>query len=111
MNADAVVRALQQLGEDMTFRRLTGTQRVAFDVVVRAHVVMGGVNILVGGVLQTGDLIRLTNREMKAAQWPAPPRHGDQIVFADGRVSAVQGRVQIYHLEEDDVYNVHTLGG
>jgi len=26
-------------------------------------------------------------------------------------VSAVQGRVQIYHLEEDDVYNVHTLGG
>lgn len=112
MNAEGVVLAIAHYGEPITIKRMTGIQRVSFAVEVQAHVTIGGGQLLVAGVLQIADVIRMTDREMKASQWPAPPRHGDQIVFRDGRVSTIQGRVQDWHLDDgDEVYLAHILGG
>lgn len=111
MNADAVIRALETQGQIVTLKRLTGQKQVAFSVDCLAFVAVGEAELLVGNTQQTGDQIMLTDREMNAKKWPKPPRHGDQVVSADGATRTVQGRAMVYRLDDDIVYSLRTLGG
>jgi len=111
MNADFVLRYYERQGQQVTVRRFTGRQRVFFDVECTAHVDYGMAQILVGDIQQTGDTIKLTDREMNANRWPKPPRHGDMIIYADGTSVAVQGRPKVTLLEDDIVYTLRAIGG
>jgi hypothetical protein len=112
MNADGVRRALARAGETITLRRVTGTQRVAFDVICRALVTIGGATTLVGGVQQTADRVLMTSDELDAARWPGPPRHGDQVIYDDGTIAIVQGRADIRRMSGGDrVFTMTAIGG
>lgn len=113
MNADFVLSWYERQGEVVTLRRQTGRgkQRVPFDVKCIAHVKYGTARVLVGDIQQTGDEIKLTDREMNANRWPKPPRHGDVVIYADGTQTAIQGRAKITRLEDDIVYTITALGG
>ena len=79
MNADGVRRALVRAGETITLRRVTGTQRVPFDVICRALVTIGGTTTLVGGVQQTADRVLMTGGRTGrgALVWPPSRRSVD----------------------------------
>lgn len=111
MNADGYLRAFEKNGQMVTIKRLTGTRQIAFSVQCLGRVDVGIVSELVGNVQQTADEVRVTDREMNAIQWPKPPRHGDQIVYADGTSRVVLGRAKVELLDEDTVYILTTLGG
>ena len=112
MNADAFYRAVNHYGERVTIRRLTGTQRIAFGVECQASVRIGAAQVLVGGVFQMADEVRVGDREMRAAQWPQPPRHGDQVQLADGHYLTIHGECQVWGLDNGDkVYSIRCLGG
>lgn len=112
MNADAVVRALEHYGDHVTLRRLTGTQRVPFDVACRAAVTVGAAQTLVGGIQITADRLTMTDREIRAAGWPGMPRHGDQVIYDDGRIFVVQGHANPVPMDDgDNVLFLTVLGG
>lgn len=111
MNADAFYRATERVGQMITIRRLTGTQRIPYGVECQASVRIGAGQVLVSGVLQMADEVRVGDREMRAAQWPAPPRHGDQVQLADGHLTTVFGEAQMYRLESDRIYVLRCIGG
>ena len=111
MRLDFMTQSLAKYGRDVTLRRMTGTARVAFDVKVRAAVWTGSDTVLVGTVQQTADKVLLTSREIDAARWPGPPRHGDQVIYEDGRVTTVQGTVQVFPFTNDTALVLRTLGG
>jgi hypothetical protein len=112
MNLDVMTRGLAKYGRTVVLRRLTGTARVPFDVTVRAAVWTGQDTVLIGNVLQTADKVLMTAREITAARWPGPPRHGDQVIYEDGRVTVVQGTVQLYpHPGGDTAIVLRALGG
>lgn len=95
----------------MTIRRLTGTRQVAFSVQCLGTVRRGVTSQLIGNVQQTLDQVQISDREMRASQWPAPPRQGDQIVYSSGAVRTVLANVEIDRLDDDTVYTLKTLGG
>jgi hypothetical protein len=98
-------------GGPITLRRVTGTARIPFDVTVQAFVGSGGgAQPLIGAVQIAGDKVTMTNREILAAKWPAPPRHGDILIYQDGTTVVVQGRAAAYTLAEDTVYVLQVLG-
>jgi hypothetical protein len=108
-----VLQAYQEPGQTVTVRRITGTgpSRRNTDVRCLALVAVGGAMPLVGGVQQSGDQIILTNSEMTAAGWPQPPRHGDQIIYADGQtIVVVQGRAVVRVLEDGLAYILSAIG-
>lgn len=111
MNADSFMSLCARNGDTFTIRRLTGTRQVAFSVQCLGNVRRGVESVLVGNVQQTADQIQITDREMRAVQWPAPPRQGDQIVYSNGAVRTVLANVNIDRLDEDTVYTLKTLGG
>jgi hypothetical protein len=111
MNADAFYRAVYRVGQPLKISRLSGTQRIPFTVTCQANVNIGGAQLLVAGVFQTADEIRCGDREMKAMQWPLPPRGGDRVEFQDGHVSTIQGHAMTYRLETEIVYVFRCLGG
>ncbi len=120
MNFKTVRYAMAKNGDFVTFRRVAGTKRVPFDVrclgAIRQSVSPQSRSSrmeLVGEIQQGFDLITVTNAEMVAARWPAPPRHGDQVLFDNGTVLTVQGRVQISQDprgEGDAVYQCAVVG-
>lgn len=111
MNADGFIRACLKNGETLMILRLTGTRQTAFSVRCLGCVRKGVESVLVGAVQQTADEVKVSDREMRASQWPAPPRQGDQIVYANGSVRTVMANVQADRLDEDTVYTIKTLGG
>lgn len=113
MRLDFAERALAANGRTVTLRRLTGTgaNRATFDVTLRVAVNVGADSVVVGSVMQTADRVIMLAREMDAARWPRPPRHGDQIIYEDGRTTVVQGTVMVYPSAEDTAYVLRTLGG
>jgi hypothetical protein len=111
MNADACYRAFYRVGQPIKISRLSGTARIPFTVTCQANVHIGGAQLLIAGILQMADEIRCGDREMKAMQWPKPPRNGDRIEFQDGHVSAVQGHAMAYNLDGEEVYVIKCLGG
>jgi hypothetical protein len=111
VNADGFIRACEKNGEMLVIRRLTGTRQTAFSVECLGCVRKGIESALVGNVQQTTDVIQVSDREMRAAQWPAPPRQGDQIVYGNGAVRTIMANVQHDRLDEDTVFTIKTLGG
>jgi hypothetical protein len=110
MNADGVRRALKRVGENITLRRLTGTQRIPFDVMCRAKVTVGAATVLVGGIEQNADRVLMTADEIDAARWPGLPHHGDLVIYDDGRTATVQGRSDVTQLGADRVLTFPVLG-
>lgn len=107
-----MVRALVRYGDHVTLRRLTGIQRVPFDVKCRASVTTGAAQAMVGGVQITADRLVLTDREIKAAGWPGMPHHGDQVIYDDGRIFVVQGRANPTPMDDgDSIIFLTVLGG
>jgi hypothetical protein len=114
---DSVRHALAINGDDVTFRRVTGTQRVPFDVVCRVRLTQSttpsarsaGLD-LAGSVQQLYTEVFVTSAEMTAARWPQPPRHGDQVIFDDSTTLTVQGRAQITRIGDDSVYQIVAIG-
>lgn len=112
MNVDIVNRNLDRYGSDVTFRRYTGTQRTPFLVKCRVQILTGTANLLVGAVEQTADEILMTNRELDAAGVRGVPRQGDEIVYADGRSTRVQGRAKVTPLDDGaELWVFNTVGG
>jgi len=74
-------RALVRDGATVTLRRLTGTDPIPLDVEVTAFVKPGqlAVEQLVGDN-QFTHAVTISNREIAAAQWPGPPKAGDQVL-------------------------------
>jgi hypothetical protein len=113
IDVSAVAVALDQAGDWVTLRRMTGrtaASRSRFDVACRASVQVGAASVLAQGVQQNADRVMLTSLELDAAQWPGPPKHGDLVIYADGRVTAVQGSADVRQLTGGSVYILRCLG-
>lgn len=110
MNADSFIGLCTRNGDTVVIRRLTGTRQTAFSVECLGNIRRGVETQLIGGVQQTHDVIQVSDREMRACQWPSPPRQGDQIVYGSGATRTILAGVQIDRLDEDTVYTIKTLG-
>jgi hypothetical protein len=100
-------------GQMVTLRRITGQgqNRRTTDVRCYAIVGIGGAQVLVGSTQQSADRIIMTSSEIDAAGWPKPPRHGDQVIYADGQtVVVLQGRAKSYPLEDGLLYDLQGIG-
>ena len=80
---------LARYGETVVLRRPTG-QGLFTDVSCGARVDQFQPHEIAGGVMQGDRNVVLSNREIEAANWPGPPRRGDQIVIG-GHTTTVQG--------------------
>lgn len=89
MNPGATTAMLARYGETVTLRRPTG-QGMFTDVSCAARVDHFQPHEIAGGVVQGDRQVILSNHEIEAANWPGPPRRGDQIVIG-GRTTTVQG--------------------
>jgi hypothetical protein len=108
VNADGFLRLVSgQMGPVQT---ITLRRRNAPDVIVPAAVQIGGTSVVVGDVQQTADKIMCTDREIKAA-WADDPKHGDQVIYSNGRTTMVQGRAEPVQFDADRVFVLRCLGG
>jgi hypothetical protein len=75
-------RMLGQVGEQITFRRYTGTgpDRPYFNAEVTARVVDYAPDALVGGIQQGDRKLIVLAQDLFDAQWPAPPKRGDSAI-------------------------------
>lgn len=82
-------RQVLRQGAAITLRRVqTGVAPIEVQpiAVVRGYVP----HEMLGGIVQGDRQVTITNDEIAAAGWPAPPRKGDQVVI-DGKAATVQG--------------------
>jgi hypothetical protein len=84
-----VFDAVNRIGQTVTVRRLSGTQQIPLDVVVRAVVRGYGPDELLGGVQQGDRRVILTQHEMEQGQWCWPVKVQDRVII-DGRTTTVQ---------------------
>lgn len=77
--------------ETVVLRRLTGNTPSAMklEVTVRARVMGLSEAELAGGITQDNQVLLMLAEDLTAAQFPAPPRKGDQVVVR-GRTAAVE---------------------
>jgi hypothetical protein len=87
--AATVADAVEQVGKPCSLRRLTGSNHY-FEVIVRAVVRGYHPDDMVEGIAAGDMQAILGNNEIAAAQWPGPPRKGDQL-SVDGRTWTIQG--------------------
>lgn len=90
MTPDIAEEMIDRLGETMTLRRVSGP---SIFVSVQVKGVTSQRPVLrdetPGAVKQFLGQVIISNREIAAAQWPGPPRRGDQII-SGGRTSTIQ---------------------
>jgi hypothetical protein len=87
--AAKVAAALTRYGRAMTLQRRTGT--ATFTSVTVYGVTQNFDPDKIQGAVRQGDIrVVISNAEIAAASWPAPPRSGDFIVI-DSKSWAVQG--------------------
>ena len=111
MNIGSVVRAVEKQGELITLRRMTGAARVPFDAKIMAWVSIGAATLLIGGVEITADQIITTSIHLDEARWPGEPRHGDTVIYHDGRTAEVQGRASSINFDNGaNSYTMTVLG-
>lgn len=110
MNVEGYRRLLARNGDRITLRRIVN--RVAVDVPnVLCSVAVGAADIVVSDVQQTVDVIYLSSVEATAAGW-GEPRHGDRVVYADGRETVVQGRTDVDDLGDGNyIWTIRCVGG
>ena len=89
MNPGTTAAMLARYGETVVLRRPTGGG-TAIDVTCAARVDQFQPHEITGGVPQGDRNVILSNREIEAANWPGPPRRGDQVIIG-GRTTTVQG--------------------
>jgi hypothetical protein len=95
-------RQLEQHGQIVELRRLTGTQAISFAVRVRAFVADYAPQELVGEINADDSSVIVSPVEIEASGWPGPevpagstqqdlrvPRRGDAVVIA-GKVRTVE---------------------
>ncbi len=85
--ASGIADDIQREGRRVLLRRLSATN-LFFDVEVYSYGRNYGINEVAGGITQGDREERVSNREIDAAQWPGPPRRGDQVVI-EGRTCQV----------------------
>jgi acyl dehydratase len=110
MNIGVILRALDNQGEYITLRRMAGSARIPFDVKILAWVQVGAATLLIGGVQTTADKIITTSVQLEEVRWPGVPRHGDTIIYGDGRTSMVQGRADSVAFDGEIAYIMTVLG-
>lgn len=87
--AAKVAAALVRYGRAMTLQRRTGT--ATFTNVTVYGVASNFDPDKIQGAVRQGDLrVTISNAEIAAASWPAPPRSGD-VLTIDSKAWAVQG--------------------
>lgn len=114
--------ALADVGQDITLRRFTGTQKIPFEVECRAIVRGYAPDELVGGITQQDSLIILSPSEIERKGWPGPrsssdtsnydrriPRKGDAAVI-NGAQRNVEAAVGIYVADELVRIEMRVLG-
>lgn len=106
---DTVFDAVNRIGQTVTVRRLSGTQQIPFDVVVKAVVRGYGPEELVGGIQMGDRRVILTQREMEQDQWCWPVKVQDRVVI-DGRSTTVQS-VEMRKIGEDTALYVLQVRG
>ena len=97
-----LVRHLSLHGEDVTLRRLTGTQQISFDAVCRAFVRGYKAAELFPNITKTQTKVIIGKEDIDRSGWPGPnssatptnidrriPRNGDRIVI-NGRTTVVE---------------------
>lgn len=82
MNLDATAAFLEQNGEAIAIRRITGP-RTWMEVLCKARVSAYQPDEMLGGIVQGDRKVILSNREIEDAKWPGPPRVGDQVILLD----------------------------
>ena len=114
MNVDGFIRLVSgNLGpvQTVTLRR-SGSPDVSTPaaVLIGSSAATHGI-VLVSDVQQTADKVMFASRELDAAGWTDEPHHGDQVVYANGRTTIVQGRAEIFKFDGGDrVFVLRTLG-
>lgn len=109
MNAEGFINIVSgSMGPTQT---VTLRRAGASDVSAPAAVIIGGATEVIGDIQQTADRVMLSDRELKAAGWADAPHHGDQVVYADGRTTIVQGRAEVFNMQTDRVFVLRCLGG
>ncbi len=88
INLSDVADGIAENGQSIILRR-PGPHGTAFDVVLPAMVRAYQPQELVGGIVQGDRRVVISDREITAAQWPGPPRQGDQIIV-NGRTATLQ---------------------
>lgn len=73
-------------GETLTLRR-EGSPNT--DVSVKGRIAGASPDQLVGDLRQSSRNVVIGNDEIVAAAWPGPPRKGDRLIFADGKVVTI----------------------
>lgn len=90
MNAGIVQRMIDHRGEAVTLRRVSGPS-LFISVQVQAVLTQRAAQTgeAAGGVAQFQQQATISDREIAAAQWPGPPRRGDQIITGSARTITV----------------------
>jgi hypothetical protein len=88
MDADALYRFLSAQGKQVLLRRMTGAGAGYVEVQCfgRVRQAQPGANYQTeqsGGIAQIERTLIISNKEIKAQFWPAPPRQGDVVVMLD----------------------------
>lgn len=95
-------RQLSEHGEDVTLRRLTGTQQIAFDAICRAFVRGYKADELFPNISKAQTKVVIGADDIDRSGWPGPnssstptdidrriPRNGDRVVI-NGRTTVVE---------------------
>ncbi len=88
VNLTDVADGIVQNGQSIVLRR-PGPHSTYFDVVLPAMVRAYQPQELVGGITQGDRRVVISDREITAAQWPGPPRQGDQLLI-NGKTATLQ---------------------
>lgn len=95
----ALDEALADVGQTITLRRYTGTQKIPFNVECRAVVRGYQPEELVGGITQQDAMVILSPTEIEAKGWPGPnssatPTNEDRRVPKKGDAAVINGKVR-----------------
>ncbi|RKQ70121.1 hypothetical protein [Oceanibaculum indicum] len=95
MNLDGF---LAREGRDVILRRSTGQypNRPWADVPLRAFVRGLRPEEMRPGVQKNQQMMICSDREMLAAAWPAPPRHGDRVIDGDRTMTVIEAERMIW---------------
>lgn len=89
MTPESVAAMIRAKGEPIRLRRLTSVQNVFFDLDTFGKL-SGYAPEMIAGAIQEGDReLRVGDVDIRARQWPGPPRKGDLAFRADGKPLSV----------------------
>jgi hypothetical protein len=109
--AGTVSDALVRVGRTMVLRRedLTGSPPAYTDVTVYGAPKDYSPQELVGSIIQGDTRVTISNREIVAASWPAPPKKGDKLIL-DSKTRNIQAVEPKYLGTELIVYVLQVRG-